>query len=209
MKKTLAVLLAAMLLAGMLAGCGGDSAIVGSWEATVDMADQINQQFAAEGMSDYINLDSFGIVLCFTFDKDGTYTCSADEDALVQSLEDMKDVMRGGLTKYAEDMITQSGMTDISVDDVFEAAGTSLDELLDEMYSEDDLKDRVDGFAAEGNYKTKDGKLYLSDGLDHIPDDEVYYTYTIEGDTMTFLEGVGDEEGMAAGLFPMELKKVG
>lgn len=210
MKKILAVLLASMMMVGLLAGCGGDDAIVGDWETSVEMADYLNQEFADEGMGDYIHLDSFAIEIRFSFDKDGTYTCSVDEAAFGRTVEGLKTVMKEGLTAYAEDMIAQWGLEGFSVDDVFAAGGTTLDELMDESFNAADLSDMTDAFAAEGNYKAKDGKLYLSDGLDHTIDEDVYDTYKIEGDELTLLESVGsDDDGFGADLYPIALKKVG
>lgn len=65
-------------------------------------------------------------------------------------------------------------------------------------------------FAAEGNYETKDGKLYLSDGKEYQVDPEIYEVYTIEGDKMTFVESVGgDADDDMAELYPLEFQRVG
>lgn len=208
MKKVAALLTALVMLTGLLAGCGADSAIVGTWEVKLELVEQMQQQIDALGMGDYLNLDSYTAVLRFTFNDDGTYSYEADRDSLEQSLEGMKQALRDGLIAYAETMLAEEGLEDVTAEEVYEATGTSLDDLIAQAYTQDDLDGMVEDLSAEGNYKTKDGKLYLSDGLDHSPDDEMYYNYTIEGDTLTLLDGVGEEEEFA-GMFPMELKKVG
>lgn len=209
MKKTLALVLTMVLLAGLLAGCGGgDNAIVGTWKASMEMADQMNEAFAATGMGDYVKLSSFAIVVDYTFNSDGTYSCAADEAALSTTMESAKAEIKEGLVAFAEDMATQSGQEGLTADDVFEAAGTTLDEMLEQMFTEDTVDQMVEELAAEGNYKTGDGKLYLSDAPDHLPDDEMYHNYTIEGDTLTLLDAVGGGDELS-GMFPMELKKVG
>ena len=208
MKKTIALLLAMVMLTGLLVGCGGDDAIVGTWEASMEMADQMNQQFTAAGLGDYIKLDSFAVVVRFTFDKDGTYSSAADVDALTAPMEAMKTTIRDGLIAYAEDVIAAEGLEDVTAEDVFAAAGTSLDEMMEEIFMEDEIKDAASEQTAEGNYKTKDGKLYLSGGLGHAPDDNMYHNYTIEGDTLTIVDIVGGDESDAA-MYPMTLKKVG
>lgn len=211
MKKTVALLLALVMLTGLLAGCGGDDALVGTWEMSMEMADQMNQQFAAAGLGDYIKLDSFAMAVHFTFKEDGTYSCTADEDGLVKALDTLKTTIRDGVTAYAEDVVkqaTDAGMGDYTVDDVFAAAGTTLDEMIDQMFMEDEIKAAAAKQTAEGKYKTKDGKLYLSDALDHIPDEKMYQTYTIDGDTLTIEESVGGD-GSDTGMYPMTLKKVG
>lgn len=211
MKKTIAFLLAMMMLTGLLAGCGGDDPIVGTWEASMDIADQMNQQFVAAGMGDYIKLDSFAMVLRFTFTKEGTYSCVADADALAKAVESMKTAVKDGLTAFAQDAVDQAkeaGMGELTVDDVFAAAGMTLDEMMEQISSEDEIKEMAEEMTAEGNYKTGDGKLYISDSLEHVPDDNMYHNYTIEGDTLTIVDIVGGDESDAA-MYPMTLKKVG
>lgn len=60
-----------------------------------------------------------------------------------------------------------------------------------------------DGFA-QGHYKAKRGKLFLSDGMDYEIDAKVYDTYVLSGDTLTIQGGAGGE---LDGLFPLELKR--
>lgn len=208
MKKTVALLMALVMLTGLLAGCGGDNALVGTWEASIEMVDQMNQQFTAAGLGDYIKLDSFAVVVRFTFNEDGTYSSAADVDALDAPMEAMKTTIRDGLIAYAEDMIASEGLEGVTADDVFAAAGTSLDEMMEEMFMEDEIKAAASEQTAEGNYKTGDGKLYLSDGLDHAIDESMYHNYTIEGDTLTIVDIVGGDDSDAA-MYPMTLKKVG
>lgn len=207
MKKTLAFLMALMMLTGLLSGCGGDKAIVGTWEAKVEMVEQMRQEIESMGMSDYVKLDSYAAVVHFTFNDDGTYSYKADRDALEQALEGLKKALKDGLIAYAEEMIAAEGLEDITPEEVYAAAGTPLDEMIDDAYTDADLDDMVEELSAEGNYKTKDGKLFLSDGLDHIPDDEVYHNYTIDGDTLTLLDAVGQDDDLD--MYPMELKKIG
>lgn len=185
---------------------GSQGSIVGTWEISLEMADQMNEAFASSGLGDYIKLDSFVIVVDYTFHADGTYSCAADEAALQASMEGVKKAVRAGLTAYAEDMAAQYGQG-LTADDVFAAAGTTLDEMMEQMFTEDMVGQMVESLAGEGNYKTGDGRLYLSAGLNYIPDEKVYHNYTIEGDTLTLLDlvGGGDE---VTDMFPMELKKV-
>lgn len=211
MKKTIALLLAMVMLTGLLAGCGGDDALVGTWEASIDVTDQLNQQFAAAGLGDYIKLDSFAMAVRFTFNEDGTYSCVVDEDGLGKALDTLKTTLRDGLTAYAQDAVDEAaaaGAGEFTVDDVFAAAGTTLDEMMDQMFMDDEIKAAAAEQTAEGKYKAEDGKLYLSDAPDHIPDETMYQTYTIEGDTLTIHESVGGD-GSDAGAYPMTLKKVG
>lgn len=210
MKKTFALVLSVLLLVGLLAGCGGaDKEIVGTWETSLEMANYLNEEFEAEGMQDYLNVSTFAVVMRFTFNQDGTYSCEADQAAFEQTVEGLKEEMKAGFVKYAEDMIADAGM-DMTAEELFAQMGTSLDDLINDSFSAEDLSDVTDMAAAEGNYETKDGKLYLSDGKEYQVDPEIYEVYTIEGDKMTFVESVGgDADDDMAELYPLEFQRVG
>lgn len=209
MKKILALTLSVLMLVGLLAGCGGaDKEIVGKWQMSMDMVDMLNEEFANMGMEDAVQLSSFVVTMNFDFKSDNTYTCELDAAAFQTTMDTMKAEMRDGFTKYIEDMIAAQG-ADMTVDEFFELSGTTLDEALDEAFSAEDMASVADELAGDGNYETKDGKLFLSDGLDYKVDPEVYYTYTIDGDSMSFLSGVGTDEDEFAEFFPLQLTRVG
>lgn len=208
MRKALALLLSVLLLAGLLTGCGGDEEIVGVWEMELDLADFINEELSDAGLSDAMRLSSFAVVMDFEFRSDGTYAVELDHDAFARTVDAMKEEMRTGFARYVEDMIADQGM-DVTVDDYFAAAGTTLDEALDGVFDAERLAGVEDEMSNEGSYETRDGKLYLSDGLDRQVDPEVYYTYSIQGDAMSFLSSVGDADEELTEYFPLELKRIG
>lgn len=187
---------------------GEQGSIVGTWEMSMELADQFNQQFAAVGMGSYVKLDSFALVVRYTFDNNGTYSCTVDEAALNKSVEDLKAVMKTGLTRYAEDMIAAEGLAGVTVDDVFAAAGTTLDEMMQEMFPEEQVKELAKSMGSQGRYKSQSGKLWLSAGLDYLPDENMYHHYTIQGDVLTIVDIVGGD-GSGAAMYPMVLKRVG
>lgn len=207
MKKILALGLSVLLLVGLLAGCGGDKNIVGTWEMSLDMVDMLNEELDTMGMGDAMQLSAFVVTMDFTFKSDGTYTSEMDTDAFQATVDTMKSELRTGFTKYIEDMISAQGVN-MSIDEFFAMSGTTLDEALDEAFSTDSLASLADELAGEGNYETKGGKLFLSDGLDYRVDPEVYYTYTIDGDSMSFLSAVGTDEDEFSEYFPIQLTRI-
>ncbi len=79
MKKRVSLLLALGLIAALvLGGCGkkDDSAsLVGEWQATLEMADTLNESLASDpAMADYINIDSFAMKMDLSLRDDGTFT---------------------------------------------------------------------------------------------------------------------------------------
>ncbi len=207
MKKVFALALSAALLVGLLAGCGGKkSDVLGVWELEMEMNDLINDQLAAAGMDDF-QISTFAVTMDFDFKEDGTYTLQVNTDAVADAVEGLKAEMREGLPAYVERMLADEGV-EMTVDEFFQAGGITLEEMVDTMFDAETITQSLGDAGGEGNYKTKDGKLYLSDGLDHRVDPEAYYTYTLDGDVMTFQEAVG-EDSEFAGMFPMTLTRIG
>lgn len=208
-KRSLALILAlTLVLAFALTGCGGNKdreALVGTWAGTLELADYINQELAGSGMEDYLSLDTFPMVLQYTFNSDGTYSAGVDEGELDKAMEGMKTEMKDGLTKYAEDMIAEQGL-DLSVDELFQFMGTSLDDLLEQSFAEMDMSELVDEMASEGNFEAKEGKLFLSAGKEYKVDPEIYDTYTLEGDTLTLTESFGGDDSMND-LYPITMTR--
>ena len=58
----------------------------------------------------------------------------------------------------------------------------------------------------EGNFEVKEGKMYLSDGLEYGVDETMYELYSVEGNTMTIDKGsTGDDS--ADFIYPMVFTK--
>ncbi len=195
MKKFLALVLSAVLLVGVLAGCGGDKSasgdsLEGTWRANLDMTDMFNEQMAAGGMGEFMNISEFGITMVMEFKSDGTYSLSADEDALASSMEGLKEELKSSATAYLENMLKEQGL-DMSVEDALAASGMSLDDMLNQIFSEESMNELTAGMKSEGQYKAEDGKLYTSDSVDEAPGDS-YESYTLDGDTLTL--DAGDSE---------------
>lgn len=202
----------ALLLALLLAGCGGGdaAALVGEWSLTIEMADSLNAEWGSdEEMAQYLHVDTFPVEMRYTFSKDGTYACSLDEAAFQASVDRVKAQLKEGLLAYGQDIIAQQGLEGVvTVEDLFEVMGGSLDDLIDEAFDEDAVSQLMEEAASEGNYEAKDGRLYLSDGVENRVDPLIYDLYTLEGDTLTLTESVGGDTDMAE-LYPLTLKKVG
>lgn len=188
---------------------GEQDSIVGAWEYTRDIADTVNQPFAAQGLGDYIKLDSAVLVVRYTFNSNGTYSCTVDEASLNKIAEDMKKASKAGMIAYVKDMIAAQGLEGVMTpEDVFAAMGTDVDKMVDEIFSKADIVGTVKKNDIQGNYKTGDGKLWLSAGLNYLPDENMYHHYTIQGDTLTILDLVGGD-GSDTVVYPMVFKRAG
>lgn len=226
-KSLSALLLAFMLLA--LAGCGGPSELVGTWTAEVDCTDEVTQvSEEVENARDYFS--AFYLKLTVVFHEDGTYECEFDQDALAEELNQFKTELGTFMDDYLWDLVVEilreAGVTaDLSTVESVDAVvqeiyGMSYDEMLtaslgmelsayvDASLDLDALLNEFEGLNTQGNYKAANGKLYMSDTLEHTIDPKIYETYTLEGNVLTLTGYVGDDEGSFEGNYPLVFTKV-
>lgn len=214
MKKILSLALCGVLLLTSLlafAGCSTEKKIIGTWEATLDMTEFLNEEMALdEGMSEYFTVSDFAFVLHFTFNDDGTYKIAIDEDALAATIDSLKDDLAVGMTEYFEDVIVSSGLS-ITVEEMLSYSGMDMDELMDESINAEMFDEIVSDFVTEGNYEFSEGNLYTSADFDSEIDKDEYITVAFSGKDIKFVSLVTDEEPdeMTKKLFPMTLKKIG
>ena len=214
MKKRIALLLSFVLVLSLaLCACGGGEkkeTLVGTWNATIDIAEVYNAEIAASGdeaMAEYLSVDSFAIPLVMTFNEDGTYSLTVDKEGMDAAMNGLIEDMKVGLEKYFNDYFSSMGL-EIDVDEALAASGMSLDSLVEEMKGEIMTEDMYADMESAGQYKAEDGKLYLTEDVEVEPVGGVYNTYTIEGDTLTIEAGTEElEDEMAELLFPLVLKR--
>ena len=144
MKKAVFLVLALALLFS-LAACGSPAPVVGTWQGPI----YIKQDLVAEAPELDAYLDSALIQVDLELSSRGSYTYSFSGSGIA-------DEMRAAVRAYFEDVAASNGM---SVSDLEEAMGSSLDDFLDEVLAEADfgsLDDEGGGF-----YKYSDGTLIM------------------------------------------------
>lgn len=211
MKKRIlsVILMLAILLSFTACGSGDKEKLVGTWKCEMDLVEQINTEMGLdEESAEYLNFDSFTIVLYMQINEDDTYSLYADTDALEQTMEAAKASFAEGMTKYLEDMVLAETGIAMSADDILAASNTTMDEMLAEAFPEGMVEELAEGMKQEGKFKAKDGRLYTSAGLEYEVDPAVYETYTLEGTTLTLLEYVGEDAGDTMNVYPMVFNKV-
>lgn len=219
MKRTLSVVTIIVMMLSLLfcaTGCGASEQeqFVGSWEAKVDFGKLVGEMMTSvedmpEGYADNFDFGSAEITLQMTFDKDGTYEMSVDEDSAEDALKVLTEDMKEGLTKFLQGQLAASGIT-MSVEDALAASGMNLDDAVEKEMANLDI---IDSMEKEGKYKVADGKLYTTETLDEEINEKIYEEYKLEGDTFTLTKYVGGEEDAetattAEHLYPMEFTKV-
>lgn len=213
MKKNLTKIMSIILVLVMvvaLSGCANEKdAVLGTWKAEVDLADYINEGMASEDeeMAEYLAISSFKLTMVLTFEEDDTYSMSLDEADLDDAMEQLKEDFRAGLERYMQDMIDEMEL-DMTIDELMEAMGMSMDQLLDETFTDDMMQEIVDSAKSAGKFKVKDGKFYLSAGLNYEVDENVYGNYEVEGNKLTLLDYTGEEDEFLS-MYPITFTKAG
>ena len=174
--------------------------IVGTWETEMSMTDYYGDDMGElEGMEAYFDFDKIKITMTFEFEEDGTYTMSVDGDEA-----EIKAILRDGFEKLLNDMLEGTGYT---LEDAAAEEGMTADEYLDALMEESfGSGDLIDVDDELGEYKVKNGKLYLFDEGDEL-DEGTYYEYKLKGDKLTIVAEYEDGElsdESEAELYPMD-----
>lgn len=164
------------------------------------MNDELKAGLGDDELMSYFDLGTFSIKVNLSFKDDGTYTFSADEAALEQSLDNVIEVFRNGIIAYFEDTIAAQG-ADITVDELLESSGYTLDGFLEEAFDKEDMMSSMDEMESSGTFQAKSGVLSLTDdegtGLE---------AYELDGDKLT-LTGEGVDDSDLEGLYPLVFNK--
>ncbi len=210
-KLAVLVLVFAMLLT--LSACGSDKkALLGKWEADLDFTDTFNAEMEAsmgEEMMEYFQFPDFEITMVMEFRDDDTYSMSVNEDNLYQTMDIFKQCLREGLENYMEDLIASQGL-EMSVEEVLAASGTSIDDLMNEAFSDDMIEALIEGVTGDveinGKFKAMGGKLFMTDSTSDDIDETMYDEYVLEGDTLTLVTSNIDDD--MEDLYPIEFERV-
>ena len=186
---------------------------IGTWEGSIDMTEYLNLLISAEdeGIGTYIKISEAVLVVKMTFREDGTCERFVDKEAAGNLINAIQEDFRSGLTGYFEDFIKEAEL-DMTVAELLAENGMTMDDLLDAAFGDEMIDSMVSELISEGKYDAKDGKLFVSDGLDADIDETEYETYKISDTELTLLEAFGEDSDelaeLDADLYPIIFKKV-
>ena len=228
MKQIIALMLTVILCISLV-GCGNKSELSGTYQAEFDIYDSVVTQFdtilnvadSEYSLKNY--LDEFTLTLVFAFNDDGTYSVRAQADATEETLRSVKDailpLMNDMLFSIFKDRFAPKGFTIETQKDIESIVGMTWDEVFINTLGkspEQFVSDLIDtSFAdvlnmnlyAEGTYKAKDGKLYLSNSLESDPPKDSYRTYELGSGTVTVTEAVNIETDLIP-YYPFTLTQI-
>lgn len=212
MKKRLIAAFLTLVMLLSLTGCGNDQkALIGRWVADVDCTQALEDEITSsmdEDMLPYFKLSSFTMKMVFTCNEDGTYTMAVDEGSLQKTAEIFRRDLTDMMEAYLNDVVEAQG---VSMDDFLSILGVSVEELLDEMLSDEDMdemvQDMADSIYSTGKYLAKDGKLYLTDSTSSNMEEGIYDEYVLKNDVLVLVTSTVDMDPMVASLYPMTFHK--
>lgn len=203
------VLAIVLLVVAVYVSTADERALVGEWKATVDMTDYLQEKLnSIPEFGTYIEVTDFSFDVTYKFNDDFTYSRTVDEDSVDRAIENLKGDMKNAIYAYAEEVIRQNGLN-ISPETMFALSGTSVDEIIETYYNEDLMAEIKDNLFDEGNFEAEDGKLFISDGMDYMPDPNTYEAYELTDNQLVLTSATGpdlDEEDLAA--YPITFEKV-
>lgn len=218
MKRTIAIILTVILAAVMLVGCSNEqSKLLGTWKAEANLAEGIEQVMLEElgEQAEYFSIQDFTVNFVMTLNSDGTYSMTVEEDSVQTAFDALMEDMEAGMVKMLEEQISEMGIA-LSVEDMLAASGMTMESMMDQLKQGLEnagvMEQVIEESTEEGRFKAKDGKLYMSAGLEYQVDENVYDTYTLDGDTLTLVTHVGGEEeeqDLVKYVYPLVFNKIG
>ena len=195
-KRTFALLLCIVSLCSLLlSACGSSDPLVGSWQANIDLSGQIRESL---GENSQFEIDEFILPLVYTFNADGTYALSIDEEEYGKSIEKIRQSFSDSLYKLTESLISTLGV-EMTVEDYYSLSETSLEDTVDEMCA--GFESLPAEYTQKGTYTAADGKLSLTPEGGSA-DATIFETYELNGNTLTIL-GSSAEDAAQSAFYPL------
>ena len=168
MKKAFSILIILVLIFSLLVGCGvsDNEKAIGKWEGEWDLSAALNAMLT-ENMEDeenYFNFDDFKLKVIFDFAKDGTLKVVVNEDSIKAAFESLRGDLKDGLRKMYQKLIDDNKYN-MTVDELLAQTNLSLDQLVEQAFSQASLESVYEGIESESDYNLIDGKLYGDGGF--------------------------------------------
>ncbi len=197
MKRTVSIVLIAVMVL-VMAGCSSEKdKLLGRWEGEMDMTQRFKDQMGAEDLESleaYVTLENIVFTIYMDFQEDGTYSMGIDEQSFQTAMEGLVNDMVAGITAYFEDMIAQTPeLEGATVDDLLALSGTSIDAMVEELWKELENEDFTSKLSQKGNWDAKKGQLFATEDVNDSVSEDTYYEYTLEDGVLTLTKFVSSD----------------
>jgi len=163
-------------------------ALPGTWSANLDFTEMLKKEVGSEEQALFDGI-KFELVFNFTFNEDGTYSLTVDEDAFDKTKSDMIDALAKNVIPILKS--TEESLKDMSDEEVIayyeQLSGEKWDDFIaefkQEMDDELDAADLASDINTSGKYKVDGDKLYLSDDVTAEPDESEYLVIKLNSNT--------------------------
>ena len=152
------------------------SRLFGTWGLTVDYSAIIEEELGDEFSGFH---EEFDLLVCMTFNDDGTYSMYIDEEALRPALQNYLESLAQFSAEYTYKQLKAQGISRSAADAAAKSEfGMSIyNYILKEYTSLISVDDIAGDLEIDGVYKVEGDKLYS--------DETGYDIFRIEGDTLT------------------------
>ena len=179
-----------------------DKNVIGTWETSINAAGLINEMLSHYSNDplflEHVNIEDFVISESYTFNADGTYLLTVDENIVSHSAVKLKKELEGDMSNYLEAYADEHGYF-MTADQMLILMGyDSMTDFLDHVFPLDLLLSTLK--PSTGYYRAVSGKLYI----DEFSGD-FYEFYTIDDDALTIY---GNNKGTLADEYPITYYRV-
>ena len=193
MKRLISLMLVVSLCLCLLSACGEKKKLLGTWECTVDMSQQVAQLLDDQGLGGDLPFGDFFVTAQLAFSEDDRFALTVDQQKLTESFEALSKSLEQGLLDTLQQQLSEAGLS-VAIDSLLGLSGLTSDDLTEKLrqaFEEAELSQKLsEPITLEGFYKVKGDKLLLTDDPEAKLDD-IYFPYTLEDNTLTLraLEG--------------------
>ena len=225
MKKFFTLTLCAVLTVAILfsfAGCKKETksedkaaekpaTIIGTWKGEADITESVKSilDVINANMQDYFDIKDVKANITYTFNEDGTYKRTVDNESLQKQFDKILEKVPEANRQFLEFIIKGHGLNKTPEQYCLDQSQMTFDEIVEDFRSKFDTQLKELLKSKEGQYEF-DGEhlnLYVEAGQNAT---NKIYTVKLEPETLTFVSCTDTTEGpfTIKGMLPATYKKV-
>ena len=165
MKRILALIVSVLLLCATLAGCGTKGKLLGTWSASVDLAELMERIIGGQWVSEDYPVDSFPVTVELTFQKDNTFVLTLSAASMDAAAEKLMQQLEQQIYHNVQLQLDVLG-EGMQLEDLFDITGISPELMMEEFREHFRSMGFTDTLQQDctfrGWYKLSGDTLYLS-----------------------------------------------